>query len=270
MIPVAASTWTETVGVLLPELSERMPDWVVLKNHERLPEVTGDVDLCVDRRRWEAFTEHLLGVLSRLGNFSVVWCDHYPDLRVVLVVDTSSSPRRSALELDLADGIWWKGHRLLDASEVLDRASPDLRGFRCASPGTEAAFHLTVESLTRTGGLKTSARHFPRIQGLALRDEEVFVGAMGGMHGAAGRRAARRFLEGTWGTLDGLLLVARRIARGPTGFLRRAASWVRRRRMRHWRGLPREIPEGTNEWLARVGPGHRVVRVPAANTEASA
>lgn len=263
-------SWTDTVAVLLPTLSERMPDWTVLKNHERLPEVTGDIDLCLDRSRRDAFTRELVDLLRSEGDFSVVWCDHFPDLRLVFVIDNDlPAGQGSALELDLADGVWWKGRRLMAASEVVRRATKDPRGFRCASPGTEAAFHLTVESLSRWGRLRTTARHFPRIKELAERDEEAFVDAMHRMHGAIGRRVARRFLGGAWSPLDGWLVVVRRIARGPAGFLRRGTSWLRRRRMGHWRGLPRTMPHGAEEWLARVGPGHRVVPTRPGDGEAS-
>lgn len=255
-----SEAWSGIVAHLLPELTERVPGWVVLKNHEGLPEVTGDIDLCVDRSRWDSFTDQALRVLSRLGDFSVVCCDHFPDLRLVFVVDIGrSSASASALELDLVDGIWWKGHRLLPAPEVAALAHDDRRGFRYASPGTEAAFHLTVESLGRLGSLKTAARHFSRIRDLAGQDEEGFLHAMERMHGRAGARAARHFMAGTWGPIEGWLLIARRIGRGPSGLYRRAAHWIGRKALRHWRGLPRDVAHGTEEWLARVGRGHRII-----------
>jgi hypothetical protein len=141
---------------------------------------------------------------------------------------------------------------------VINSGRDDPRGFRCASPGTEAAFHLTVETLRPIGSLDSSARHFARARDLARQDPRAFLASMTLMHGSMGKRAASHFLQGTWTFIEGLLLIGRRIVRGPQGLYRRTVTWVRRRRLAHWRGLPREIPDGVEEWLFRIGRSHRV------------
>jgi hypothetical protein len=39
---------------------------------------------------------------------------------------------------------------------------------------------------------------------------------------------------------------------------RRAICFLRRKAGRHWRGLPRNVPDSTTHWLARVSRGHRL------------
>lgn len=254
-------SWTQLVAAVLPRMRERMPEWAVLKNHESLPCVTGDVDLCVDHSQWNAFTYHLLDILSEFGDYAAVFCDHFVGVRLIFMVRRNDSLSASVLEVDLADGIWWKGHRVLDARDVITLARDDPRGFRCATPGTEAAFHLTVETLGRLGSLKQTARHFRRTRELAGRDAKGFAASMTLMHGVIGADAARRFLEGSWNSFEGLLLIVRRMGRGPLGLYRRAIYWTSRRRHLHWRSLPRRVPHGIDEWLSRVGRGHPVSEI---------
>src|SRR5919109_5368740 len=181
--------WTRVVARILPDMRREVSRWTVLKNHDSLPTVPGDIDLCLHRSDWELFTQHLGKALSQCGNFMMLVCDHYLGVRLVFVVPTDRPYVDSALELDLADGIWWKGHQLVEAAEIVRAGLDDPRGFKGAPPGTEAGFHLTIQVLDRFGRLRQGARPFQRLDDLAHQDPFGFCAAMERMHGPIGRRA---------------------------------------------------------------------------------
>jgi hypothetical protein len=242
-----ASSWAPVVSSILPLLTELLPGWAVLKNHQRLPEVTGDVDLCVPRAGWDAFLDGYLRALAATGSYAVASCDHYLGVRLVFAASLDR-PRARALEVDLADGVWWKGTRLLGGAELAGYAIGDPRGFRRLPEGVEAAYRLTIGLHERHGDAALRAR--------ALADPGNFRHAMLAMHGRAGARAAARFLTGEWPPLRGLPLIGRRAFRAAASPLARPAAFARRKAMRHWRGLPRGVEGSAAAWLELVSPGH--------------
>jgi hypothetical protein len=243
------SSWVPVVRSTLPLLTAQLPDWAVLKNHAELPNVTGDIDLCVPRARWDAFVDAYQQALGAIGTYAVVSCDHFLGVRLVFAVPLHHECVQ-ALEVDLADGVWWKGTRLLKAAQLLEHAIDDARGFRRLPGGFEAAYQLTVNVLPR-GGEKRDA-----VYAKATVDADRFCQAMRALHGVAGGRAAERFLAGELPTWRGLPLTARRMLRGMASPLARPASFARRKASGHWRGLPRRVDGSTAAWLERVGRGH--------------
>jgi hypothetical protein len=236
--------WTPVVRSTLPLLTAQLPEWAVLKNHAELPNVTGDIDLCVPRARWDAFVDAYLQALAANGAHAVVACDHFLGVRLLFAVALDADCRH-ALELDLADGVWWKGTRLLGGAELLEHAVADPRGFRRLPAGFEAAYQLTVNG----GSAPVRAK--------AAADADGFRRAMRALHGATGARAAEGFLAGrplAWG---GMPLVARRLRRASAAPLARPAAFARRKLSAHWRGLPRRVDGSTDAWLERVARGHR-------------
>jgi hypothetical protein len=109
--------WAPLVERLLPLLSTEVREWAVLKNHARLPVVTGDIDLCVPRERWDAFVEAYLSALEAAGSFAVITCDHYLDARFTFAIPLEGQASR-ALQIDLMDGLCWRGTRLLSAADM--------------------------------------------------------------------------------------------------------------------------------------------------------
>lgn len=237
------SRWASVVRSTLPLLTAQLSEWAVLKNHAELPNVTGDIDLCVPRARWDTFVDAYLQALAANGAHAVVTCDHFLGVRLVFAVALDGECLH-ALELDLADGVWWKGTRLLGGAELLEHAIGDPRGFRRLPEGFEAAYQLTVNGSSAP------------VRARATADADRFRRAMRILHGAAGARAAERFLAGRSSAWSGLPLVARRMRRASASPLARPAAFARRKASAHWRGLPRRIDSSTGAWLERVARGH--------------
>lgn len=257
-----SGTWTPVVASLLPTLSVRLPGWVVLKNHERLPEVSGDIDTCLDRHRWDDFTRTLADVVRSWGPHAIVACDHYVGVRLLFVASMVSGDRTArCLEIDLADGIWWRGTHLAPASAIAAFAVPDRRGFLRTTDGWEAAVVLTLSGLGRTGALRESTVRSRRVRERASGDRAGFVAAMAALHGRAGAVGAERFLEDRWGVSTGLGLVLHRMGADPLDGPSRAVAFARRKAMSHWRGLPRTVGDDPERWLRRVARGHASLEV---------
>ncbi len=258
--PALDVEWTTAVAVLLAELSRRIPEWAVLKNHERLPMVTGDIDACAPRARWDDVLSCVLDVLGQRGRHVVVICDHYLGVRLLFAARLDH-PSGRALEMDLADGLWWKGHQLLPARSLLEHATWDTREFRRLTAGAEAAVLLTLSGMRRSGGLAAGTSAVVRAREKARMEPYTFVEVMAAAHGIAGRRAARRFLRGAWSTPTGAALVGRRALRGPAAAVRRVVAFGGRKVAGHWRGgLPRAVGGDPGRWLERVGTAHTCLR----------
>jgi hypothetical protein len=169
-------------------------------------------------------------------------------VRLVFAVTLDAEWKR-ALELDLADGVWWKGTQLCAGGEWLEHAIDDPRGFRRLPGGFEAAYQLTVNLLPE--GAKRAAVHAK-----AAGDPDRFRQAMRVLHGEAGTRVAERFLAGRLAGWTVVPLTARRMLRGTAAPLARPAAFARRKASAHWRGLPRQIDGSTTRWLERVAHRH--------------
>lgn len=242
---------------LLPTLSARVAGWTVLKNHEQLPVVTGDIDTCLAPERWDDLVDGLADVLQPWGTCGIVVCDHYMGVRLLFVASmTGLVPSQTALEIDLADGVWWKGTRLAPASSVVDDAVWDPRGFRRSADGWEAAVLLTRSAVRRDGGLRAAVVVARRIREKAAADGDGFRTAMVRLHGPQGAAAAERFMSDRWSSRVGRELLRHRMTRDPLGWPARSVAFARRKAMRHWRGLPREIGRDPERWLKRIGRGH--------------
>lgn len=255
--------WAPVVSSLLPALADRVAGWAVLKNHEPLPAVSGDIDTCLVRARWDDFLRALADELRPWGGHTIVACDHYLGVRLVFVASTVPGDRSGAcLEVDLADGVWWKGRRLAPASAILAAAVKDPRGFLRASAGWEAAVLLTLSALDRTGRLREEVVASRRIREKASEDPVGFVAAMTTFHGRAGAVGAERFLDDRWIAGAGLAVIRHRMGSDPFAWGSRPAAFARRKAMSHWRGLPRTVGDDPEPWLARVGRGHLCLEVP--------
>jgi hypothetical protein len=249
--------WTPLVERLLPLLTRQVPEWAVLKNHAQLPVVTGDIDLCLPRSRWDAFLDAYLSALEGFGSFAVVVCDHYLDARFTFALPLDGQPGR-VLQVDLMDGLTWKGARLLSAAEILADYRWDARGFRRVTTGLEAAVQLTCNAVGRGGNLRHDVVRTKGVQAKALADADAFHRAMVAMHGRMGGSAAGRFVADEWRCPIGLLLVGRRMLLTRPRMLARASRFVRRKAMAHYRGFPRDVPGAPAAWHRQVSRGHRV------------
>lgn len=234
-----------------------MPEWAVLKNHARLPVVTGDIDLCVPPSRWDAFLDAYLSALASAGSYAVVVCDHHSGVRVTLAVPLDTRVDH-VLQIDLMDGIRWKGTLLLSAADMLANCMRDMRGFRRMPAGVEAAHQLTSEAIRRGGGLASDRIAAKAIRQKALADPVTFDRTMLVLHGRPGGWAARRFITNEWQCWVGLLLTSRRMLRALRHPLTRSVTFARRKAQAHWRGVPRRVDGSSVAWLQRVSRGHRV------------
>ncbi|MGH9319851.1 MAG: hypothetical protein ACRD3V_08165 [Vicinamibacteria bacterium] len=231
----------------------------MMKNHERLPVLFGDVDLCLGREHWDAFTDAIGASLEAIGSFKLIDCDHFLGVRLIFVVPSSEpAPEEKALEIDLADGVWWKGTPLCSAECVLSEfvASPETFAPH-TRVGFQAALGLTVSGITRAGALDREAIENRDVHAKAREEPVIFAAAMEAFHGAAGRPAAQAFIQGGWSPATGLTLIAHRMRRSAIPF-DRMVYLARRKAMGHWRGLPRRVPGSTADWLTRTVPGHRI------------
>ena len=253
--PTRPDDWAPLVERLLPQLSRQEPAWAVLKNHAALPVVTGDIDLCVPRSRWDAFLDAYLSALETVGSFAVVVCDHYLDARFTFALPLDR-PARRALQIDLMDGLGWKGARLLPAMALLPDCRWGERGFRRVTTGLEAAVQLTCNALGRAGNLRPEVVRAKDVRAKALADSGPFHDAMVAMHGRVGGWAARRFVAGEWRWWVGLLIIARRMLRLRPRLLARTSRFLRRKAMAHYRGFPREVHGTASAWLRRASRGH--------------
>jgi hypothetical protein len=257
--PVMPDSWTPIVERLLTELCSGPAHWAVMKNHERLPLLFGDIDLCLGKEHWDAFTSAIAVSLAAMGSFKLISCDHFLGVRLIFVVpDSDPPPEQKALEIDLADGVWWKGTPLCSADRVVSEfvslsgsLAPHTR------EGFQAALSLTVSGISRGGTLDGKAVHRRDVSSKARQEPEVFIAAMEGFHGAAGKRAAEAFIHDEWTAATGLGLIARRMRRSAIPLVR-TAYFCRRKATGHWRGLPRDVPDSTAAWLTRTVRGHRL------------
>jgi hypothetical protein len=253
------TSWTPVVVRLLDDLSQGPWPWAVMKNHDQLPVVVGDIDLCLARQHWNAFTRAIGISLESMDSFKIVSCDHFLGVRLIFIVPSSGPvPERRALEIDLADGVWWKGTLLCPA----DRVVQDFVNYQKEDPaphtnvGFQAALRLTVSAIRRDGTLDQDEIERKQVVVRAHDEPEIFVRAMGVFHGPSGETAAQAILRGGWTAATGRKLIAGRMRRSPLPH-RRAIWFLRRKAGRHWRGLPRYVPS-TAQWLARISRGHRL------------
>jgi hypothetical protein len=254
------TSWTPVVERLLYDLNHGPWSWAVMKNHEQLPVVVGDIDLCVAERQWNAFTQAIGMSVNSVDSFKIVSCDHFLGVRLIFIVPSSGPvPDRRALEIDLADGVWWKGTQLCPP----DRVIQDFVNYKDANPaphtnvGFQAALRLTVSAIRRDGTLDQEEIERKQVVVRAQDEPEIFVRAMGVLHGPLGETAAQAILRGGWTAATGRRLIASRMRRSPLPH-RRAIYFLRRKAGRHWRGLPRYVPDSTAHWLARISRGHRL------------
>lgn len=255
------TSWTPVVERLLADLGRSPHPWAIMKNHERLPALVGDIDLCLARQHWNAFTRVIDASLGQsMGSFRIVSCDHFIGVRLIFIVPASGPvPERRALEVDLADGVWWKGTLLCPAERVIgdfvthreEELAPHTRA------GFQAALTLTVSAIHRDGTLDEDEIDRKQILVKAKEEPDVFLRAMKALHGPAGVGAAQAFLGGGWTPSIGRALIAGRMRRSPLAY-RRAIRFLQRKSRGHWRGLPRYVPDSAAHWLARVSQGHEL------------
>jgi hypothetical protein len=262
------AAWTSVAATVLERLAEDSADWMVLKHHERLPEVTGDIDLCVAREEWDRTLGVIAAALGDLGEFAITDCDHWPHVRLTFTtpLHIGDVPTR-ILQIDLIDGVLWRGVQLAPATALLadHRIAGDPGEIPPArsSAGLRAALFLTY-AVQASGRLSAAALAAEGVEGLAREDPEGFVQAMRRCHGRVGTRSARHFLAGTWKRHEGLALHARRLLRQPADHLRLGRASIERRRRGHWRRISRDLPRGLSEWMSVHASGHRVSETRAA------
>jgi hypothetical protein len=255
------TSWTPVVERLLRDFDQGPWRWTVMKNHEQLPVVVGDVDLCLAREQWNPFTQAIGISLDSMGTFKIVSCDHFIGVRLIFIVPGSGPvPERRALELDLADGVWWKGTLLCPANRVIQDFVTYQEGEPAphTSAGFQAALKLTISAIRRQGTLDRDEIERKQVMVKARDEPEIFVRAMEVFHGPAGVRAAQAILCGGWTAATGRRLIVGRMKRSPLPH-RRAVCFLRRKTGRHWRGLPRYVPDSTAQWLARISRGHELI-----------
>jgi hypothetical protein len=196
-----------------------------------------------------------LKALAESGSYAVVICDHYIGMRSTFAIPLDC-PVNRVLEIDLADGITWRGTYLLPAAELLMNSIWDERGFRRVPTGMEAAYQLTCNALRHGGGLERDIVGAKAIREKALDDFDIFQAVMLAMHGSPGELAARRFVRDEWQPSVGLLLTGHRILRAARYPLARPTAVARRKAMIHWREFPRRVEESPAAWLRRASRGH--------------
>jgi hypothetical protein len=243
---------------ILRNLPQPGQAWAVLKNHDGLPHVSGDIDLCAGRGDWSRVTGAIKEQADELGKHVAVACDHYLGVRLIFIVPISRRPVE-VLEIDLADGIWWKGTQLLTAEMALRTAGQGRHGHPVVSRGVEAAFLLTVYAIGRAGELDQAVVASKGVLWKAQLDEQGFVRTMALLHGPSGVEAASAFLSGRWRARRGMALIVGRWRRSTRHPARRTAAFVHRKSVGHCRGVPRELGGSLDRWIDRIAPGHDVV-----------
>jgi hypothetical protein len=234
--------------------------WAVLKNHDDLPRISGDIDLCTGREDWSRVTGAIREQANELGKHAVVACDHYIGVRLNFIVPISRRPVE-VLEIDLADGIWWKGTQLLSAEMALRTAEEGRHRHPVVSRGVEAAFLLTVHAIGRAGELDQAVVASKGVLWKAQHDEQGFVRTMALLHGASGVEAASAFLSGRWRARYGMALIVGRWRRASRHPARRSAAFLHRKAVGHCRGELRELRGSVDRWIDRIAPGHDVLVV---------
>jgi hypothetical protein len=256
--PQAGDRRDRLAASILRNLPQPGQAWAVLKNHDGLPHVSGDIDLCAGRGDWSRVTGAIKEQAHELGKHVVVACDHYLGVRLNFVVPVSRQPVE-VLEIDLADGIWWKGAQLLSAEMALRTAEEGRHGYPVVSRGVEAAFLLTVHALGRAGELDQAVVASKGVLWKAQRDEPEFLRTMALLHGQSGVEAATAFLSGRWRGSHGIRLIVGRWRRATRHPARRSAAFLQRKSIGHCRGVPRELGGSLDRWIDRIAPGHDVV-----------
>jgi hypothetical protein len=258
------AAWTPVAELILERLSRDVEQWMVLKHHDQLPEVSGDIDLCVPHTEWERTFAVIKSALDELGEFGITYCEHWPHARLMFIapLPAGDAPAR-VLQIDFIDGVLWRGVQVAPATELLagHRTESDVGGIRLphSSAGLRAALFLTAYAVQASGRLSTEAVEAEGIVSLARADPDGFTRAMQTCHGRVGALAARRFLDGRWSRHLGLVLHARRLLGRPVDHLGLAEAGVTRRSRGHWRRISRDLPGGRAEWMSVHASGHPVV-----------
>jgi hypothetical protein len=194
-----------------------------------LDDGVGDLDLSAPRPRWVDLHNDLLACAGdRTAGYAVA-CRHYPSVQLNFLVSTVDE-QSQALEVDLADGLWHRARPLLPHSYFSDLCEDDGGGCRRLHKGAAAAWRFVTDSLSHRdeGGSSPPGEGSPQFYAV-LRDVIV----------SAGRSSYSRKLGG----------------RDPfVAAIHAAYLTVVRRARRHWRGLPRTVPDVT-AWLAVVRAG---------------
>jgi hypothetical protein len=258
--------WSPLIQELLGRLSGSPVGWAVLKNHEALPRLDGDIDCAVPRNEWDGFTDEVVRIGHAAG-VGVAICEHWPGVRAHFFVPREAPEGFIALEVAAFDSVWWRGRPIVTADDLIAQRFLDQRGFWRLRDGYEAGVLFLCNAMHFDGSRDEEAIAKRRILEKARADPKAFTSFLKRATGPLGARAGDIFLRGSWsrGMVALLELTSVLLAlTHPLRFASRSSAKFRRRSGRMCalvtpRGPRREIGARGDEWLDLLARDHAVV-----------
>jgi thymidylate kinase len=226
-------SWTETqaaaLGAAFASLDAEGIDWLILRNHQGLPEVnrSKDVDLGLEKADFRR-AERAISRAVRTAGFSRLLVEDFQYARCLTFFSTATSDPQS-IKIDLLDGFVFRGAQLFHFRQLYANAR---RAGQFAIPSAvDDAAMLWVKPLL-TGGI-VKPKYLDEIEGAARDDPAGFRAVLDGILTTDwAQRAWSRIeagdIEGTVPLQAGLRRSAWRqaFARAPFATLRDAAHHV--------------------------------------------
>jgi thymidylate kinase len=166
--------WTEiqakALGAAFAALDDAGIDWLVLRNHQGLPQAnrSKDVDLGLDKREFRR-AERAISKAVRGAGFDRVLVEDFQYVRCLTFFSTST-PKPQSLKIDLLDGFVFRGAQVFHFRQIFGDAQHD-GGFTVPS-ATDDAVMLWLKPLI-TGGIVKS-KYLADIHRTALNDPAGF------------------------------------------------------------------------------------------------
>jgi thymidylate kinase len=167
-------SWTATqaraLGAAFAALDDAGIDWLVLRNHQGLPEInhSKDVDLGLDKKDFRS-AERAISEAVRGAEFDRVLVEDFQYVRCLTFFSTST-PNPQSIKIDLLDGFVFRGAQVFHFQPLFEDAQHD-GGFAIPS-ATDDAVMLWLKPLI-TGGI-VKQKYLSDIHLAALNDPAGF------------------------------------------------------------------------------------------------
>lgn len=257
---------------LLRDLTEHVPEWVVLKNSKAAMQGVGDIDTFAPRSAYPEIERRFRAWAAAQGLRVIVVCHHNwrgPNFVAIRPGDPY------LFSLDVKVGRLLRASWLVKVRDAQELAVMDELGYRRLRDGAEGTLKLLFNGMTRGGRRNdTGFREKGIVEALAADPEGALIASrFVGAAAPALRHGIRTVLAGGWSRRDMAAVEAWCYARA---VLR---PWIPLRQI-YWRRvtvpgcavaqLPRRrLPEDREAWIGRVVASHPVsgfLGIPAASS----
>lgn len=134
---------TELLNALFNELNENKVDFLVLRNHEGLPESNNakDVDILVSSNFSNVNITLIINRLTDLLGAKIIWVNELDYLSGFVLARQLNNGSVAYAKLDFFYGLKWRGLEFADSQQILAQRIKS-NNYYIPSPGHEAYIHL--------------------------------------------------------------------------------------------------------------------------------